>query len=81
MSPMAYQRPLLIVAERKANISETEKGTKGGYFCRRCKSEIVLTASSQQRIASRPDGNLICVQCVGRDPALAWKIWKQEIAG
>jgi hypothetical protein len=73
------------MAERKENYEFTEQnrieGTKGGYFCARCNYEIVLTTSSQQRIASRPDGTLMCVRCVGRNPALGWKIWMTEIAG
>jgi hypothetical protein len=81
MSVTAYERPLLVVAERKANITEAEKGSKGGYSCRCCNSEIVLTASSQQRIASRPDNTLLCVQCFRRDPVLTWKLWMKEFAG
>jgi hypothetical protein len=86
MNPIVkYSPPLVIMAERKENYEPTEadktKGTKGGYFCGRCKSEIVLTVSSQQRIASRPDGNLLCVPCVGRNSALAWQFWRKAIEG
>lgn len=86
MNPIVkYSPPLVIMAERKANheFTETDKtnGTKGGYFCGGCNSEIVLTASSQQRIAARPDGNLLCVPCVRRAPALAWQFWRKAIEG
>lgn len=86
MSPMVeYSQPLVIMAERKENYEFTEKdrieGTKGGYVCGRCKNEIVLTASSQQRTASRFDGNLLCVECVRRNPALACQFWRKAIEG
>jgi hypothetical protein len=81
MSVTAYERPLLVVAERKANITEAEKGSKGGHFCRCCDSEIVLTASSQQRIASRSNSTLLCVQCFRSDPVLTSKLWMNELAG
>ena len=84
LSAMPYQTPLLIVGERKENYAPTDtertERVKGGYFCGRCKGEVVLTPSSQQRIASRPDGNLLCVPCFRRDPVLAWKLLK-KIAG
>jgi hypothetical protein len=84
MNPIVkYSPPLVIMAERKANYEPTEaykvKGTTGGYFCGRCKREIVLSPSSQERIESRPDCNLLCVECFRRDPVLNWKLSQKEI--
>ena len=73
-----YSRPLVIIGERRTNYTPTEddklKGITGGYFCGRCKREVVLSASSQAKIASQPDGTLLCVPCV--PPALAFRVWK-----
>ncbi|HYU46281.1 MAG TPA: hypothetical protein VEK84_08910 [Terriglobales bacterium] len=81
---MGYQRPLVIIGERKEDYKSTEadkiKGVRGGYFCALCKSEVVLSASSPGRIASQPEGTLLCAQCAQRSPVVAWHVWKQ-IAG